>query len=68
MYTLQGESLSTQTLLPWKEAQGPEDSLEALLWAPSLGPLDLTPCGRGGSQASGAPFLYVLSEIVSPDF
>lgn len=63
-----GESLSIQTPLPQKEAQGPEDSLEGLRWAPFLSPLDLTPYGQVGLRPLKPPFLYALSERVSLDF
>lgn len=63
-----GESLSIQTPLPRKEAQGPEDSLEGLRWAPFLSPLNLTPYGRVGLRPLKPPFLYALSERVSLDF
>lgn len=60
------ESFSARTPLPQEAAQGPEDSLEAF-----HRPLPSVPWtslwGQGlGTQASEAPFLCVLSGIVSP--
>lgn len=51
------ESLSTQTPLPQKEAQGLEDKLEALHWAPGPHSVDWV-----GLRPLKPPFLYVLSE------